>query len=302
MINYETFLDEYYPTADKTQQSVKQFLDDLTELIGDVPLEQALQNEQILCRAFFLRQDDSYSFHSSYLKTKEYLSNLLKFFGIQGKIPTRETVMKSRKHAKYFRSINDLLEFVDSVGKSRSEYYNPTTDLIIVKSICILGWLGFSLEEIANMKKTDLVPVGLDKYCVKHGDEAFYLSGAPFAALYYLHDLESYRDIYSNKRVQLLGDKCYLFRASTNGEIITAADIARMLYQFNRQIPIALTQRTIHFSSIHKNAIFVEVYNDKSCQNVLLKLMSILRCDKLTACHYREQYLEFIDELESYKN
>ena len=302
MIDYEAFLGRYYSTANEwKQKDVTRFLDNLAEIIGDTPLEQALQNENILCSAFFLQENGGSISRPHYQKIKEYLLNLFAFCGVQSEVPTREVVMSSQQSVGYFRGINELMSFIDSVGAIRLESYNPTTDLVNVKSICVLGWLGFSPNEIAEMKKSALKPLGLDKYQITHGDEVFEVSGAPFAALYYLSDLESYKGLPTGKRMNLTGDPSYLFRPTIHSQKLVGDSIIQIIKRFNAQIPITFTQRAIIFRNLHKNALFVEVYNDKSDKSLLQKIIDIMKCDQHYALSYREQYLRFVSALESNK-
>lgn len=194
------------------------------------------------------------------------------------------------------------MSFIDSVGEARlGENYNPTTDLVTVKSICVLGWLGFSPNEIAEFKKSELRLLGYDKFLIKHGDEEFKVSGAPFAALYYLSDLESYKGLPSGKKMTLTGDPSYLFRPTIHSDKLVGDSIVQIIRRFNAQIPAFSVQRAIIFRNLRKNALFIEVYNDKSERSLITKISEILKCDQNYALSYKEQYLCFVDALKSNK-
>lgn len=302
MIDYEDFLGRYYPSANEfRKKDVKRFLDNLSEIIGDTPLAEALQNQQILCRAFFLQENGCGVSRPHYQKIKEYLLNIFEVCGIQGEVPSREAVVASQQNIGYFRGINELMKFIDSVGEARLDSYNPTTDLVTVKSICVLGWLGFSPNEIAEFKKSELRLLGYDKYLIHHGDDEFEVSGEPFAALYYLTDLESYKGLPSGKKMTLTGDPSYLFRPTIHSDKLVGDSIVQIIRRFNTQIPAFSAQRAIIFRNLHKNALFIEVYNDKSNRSLIAKISDILKCDQNYALSYREQYLRFVDALENNK-
>ena len=167
MIDYQDFAARYYPSANTARQNdITRFLDNLAEIIGETPLADALKNTQVLCAAFYLQKAGNNISRPHYQKIKEYLINLLDFVGVDATVPTREEVLASQDTICYFCGINELLEFVDKVGNSALANYNPTTDLVRVKSVCVLGWLGFTPDEIADIKVRDLTPIDLSGYKV----------------------------------------------------------------------------------------------------------------------------------------
>ena len=83
MINYEDFVARYYPTANTARQNdIERFLDNLTDIIGETPLKDALKNTQILCSAFYLQKAGNNISRPHYQKIKEYLINLFDFVGV----------------------------------------------------------------------------------------------------------------------------------------------------------------------------------------------------------------------------
>ncbi|WP_303341532.1 hypothetical protein [uncultured Duncaniella sp.] len=302
MIDYQDFVARYYPSANNARQDdITRFLDNLVEIIGDTPLANALRNTQVLCSAFYLQKIGNNISRPHYQKIKEYLINLFDFVGVDATVPTREEVLASQETICYFRGINELLEFIDKVGSLALTNYNPTADLVRVKSICVLGWLGFTPDEIANIKVRDLSPIDISGYKVSNKNGTYEVYGQLFAALYYLSGLEEYNGLPSGRRVILKGNDEYLFRPTdANCEKLDGGQIIQIIKRFNHCIPRSI-KTSIVFRNLHKNALFLEVYNDATDKSLINKIASIMGCTPNYAFNYRDQYLKFVEALESNK-
>lgn len=302
MINYEDFVARYYPTANTARQNdIERFLDNLTDIIGETPLKDALKNTQILCSAFYLQKAGNNISRPHYQKIKEYLINLFDFVGVDATVLTREEVLASQETICYFRGINELLEFIDKVGSAALDNYNPTKDLVRVKSICVLGWLGFTPDEIANIKVRDLSPIDISGYKVSNKSGTYEVYGQPFTALYYLSGLKEYSGLPSGRRVILKGNDEYLFRPTdANCEKLDGGQIIQIIKRFNHCIPTSI-KTSIAFRNLHKNALFLEIYNDTTDKSLINKIASIMGCTQNYALNYRDQYLKFVNALENNK-
>ena len=302
MINYQDFAAKYYPTANSARQNdIARFLDNLAEVIGETPLQDALKNTQVLCAAFYLQKAGNNISRPHYQKIKEYLINLFDFVGVEATVPTREEVLASQDTICYFRGINELLEFIDNVGASALANYNPTADLVRVKSVCVLGWLGFAPDEIADLKVRDLKPIDLIGYKVTNKSGTYEVHGQPFASLYYLSGLEEYNGLPSGRKVFLKGNDEYLFRPTdANCDKLDGGQIIQIIKRFNNCIPRSM-KTSIVFRSLHKNALFLEVYNDTSDKSLINKITAIMGCTLNYAFNYRDQYMKFVEALENNK-
>ncbi len=299
MINYDEFIECYYPSVTISRRnSIKSFLNNVTEVVGNKPIEEALKNKLTLCDIFYIQKSGNMS-RSHYQKIKEYLINLFDFLGIQAIIPTREEVLNSLDNIYYFRGINEMLNFIDEVGEHVLPYYNPTADLVRVKSICVLGWLGFTIEEIVNLKKSNLSLVGCNGYRLSNKHGTFEIFDAPFAALYYLSELNEYKGIPSGKKIVLKSNEEYLFRSQNiTREKLDALTIAVILKRFNSCIPSS-RHIQILFRNLHKNALFIEIYNDISNRSLMEKITDIMKCDYKVGLSYKEQYNKFVTLLKN---
>lgn len=300
MINQQEFVERYYPSANDSRKSdVIRFLDNLGELVGNTPIAEALKSKQLLCNAFYVQKAGNSISRPHYQKIKEYLLNVFEYVGVNSEVPSRDEVIASQESVCYFRGINELLSFIDAVGNEVLTDYNPTQDLVRVKAVCVLGWLGFTPEDIANLTVRDLTPIGLDGYKISGRSGSFEIYGQPFAAIYYLSDLESYKGLPSGRKVILKGNDGYLFRPTdANCEKLDGGQIIQIIKRFNMSVPHSM-KTSIIFRNLHKNALFLEIYNDKSEQSLINKITSIMGCTLNYAFNYRDQYVEFVKALEN---
>lgn len=302
MINQTEFVERYYHSASDLRKSdVIRFLENLEGLIGNTPITEALKNKQLLCNAFYVQKAGNSISRPHYQKIKEYLINVFDYAGINYNVPSREEVIASQENVCYFRGIDELLSFIDVVGNQVLTDYNPTQDLVRVKAVCVFGWLGFTPDDIANLTLRDLSPIGFEGYKISGRGGSFEIYGQPFAAIYYLSDLESYKGLPSGRRIILKGNDEYLFRPTdSNCEKLDGGQIIQIIKRFNMSVPRSM-KTSIIFRNLHKNALFLEIYNDKSEQSLINKITSIMGCTLNYAFNYRDQYVEFVKALETNK-
>ncbi len=302
MIDFKDFVERYYPSANIAQRNdIKRFLDNLLKIIGDTPLNEALKNTQVLHNSFYLQKVGNDISRPHYQKIKGYLNNLIDFLDINSTIPTREEVLTSQNTMSYFKGIDDLFDFIDKVGNSLLADYDPTKDLVRIKSICVLGWLGFSPDEIANIKIDDLSRVDTIGYRLinKMGSHEIY--GKSFLALFYLTELKEYSALPSGKKTSIKGNEEYLLRPTVaNCEKLDGEAIIQIIKRFNNCIPPSM-KTSIMFRNLYKNALFIEVYNDKSDKSIIQKIISVMRCSPNYALNYKAQYIKFAENLDKNK-
>lgn len=141
--------------------------------------------------------------------TRRYLTALLLWFKSNNLCDINDNVIKFTKDynynniltadffASYFKNLNDVIDFIDLVGKTqfkearkinkRVDIYEPSRDLLAVKSLCILLWYGFNLEEISNIKKSDLKSSN-DYYYVEYNNKRIKIPYSQFKILSNLRD------------------------------------------------------------------------------------------------------------------
>lgn len=303
MISYKEFTNKYYPSANDIRlKDIERFLCNLEKLIGNTPEKQALTNKQLLCNAFYLQKTGNNISRSHYQKIKEYFVNIFDFIGIQSNVPTRDEVLNSREDINYFGSLEKALQFIDEVGYGNLKYYDSNTDLIRVKAICILGWMGFSLNEISHLQNNDLIKVDNNIFKISNKREIFELKNELYTIFHNLQTLTQYSSLPTGKFVYLNTSSKYLLRPTgDNCDKIDSNCIVQILKRFNAAIPKDI-KTSIIFRNLHKNALFLKIYESKPNDNNLIKTITeVIGCERTYAYSYKDQYLKFADAMDNKK-
>lgn len=302
MFDFCSFLQKYYPNANHIKVTdVKRFLENLNNLAQGKDIDSLLQDKSFICKTFFLQKAGNNISRSHYQKVKEYLINLFDYLGIDTIIPTREEVIVSSNMIGYYRSLDHLLSYIDSIGELHLVFYNPKADLIRLKGLCVLGWHGFSLEEITNIKKNELI--NISNYGIKintnHGEFEFY--DESFRVLFYLKDLEEYNGLPSGRKIILRGNDEFLFRpVDSDCNQLDTNKLIQIIKRFNACTPPH--KNSIIFRNLYKNAAFLKIYHSNDNGKALIeKIMDEMHCTYNYALSYKQQYLNFVDAFESGK-
>lgn len=294
-LDFDAFVGKYYPNAGEQRLSdVRRFLAHVSELAADSDLPDKFADRDFLCNAFYMQRLSSIT-RTHYQKIKEYLLNLFDWYNVKIEVPTQEEVIEFTQVYAYFRNLESALRFIDNVGELRLVNYNSSQDLVIVKSIFILGWYGLSLKEIVSLKKVD-ISKGTNGYgivCV--GDKRIIVDTISIDVLMNLKYLDSYKSLPNGTTKTLKGCEDYLFRpTAANCDGVAETHIAQFLKRFNDNVPRHLHQN-IAFRNIYRNAKFVDVYNDKSTDSLLQKIEKHTSCSPKQAFSYRTQYLAWVE-------
>ena len=293
-MDFSAFISRYYgqSTAIK-QQDVSRFLQRFSESLGDENIKKALSRKDFLCRVFSLQKANSIS-RAHYQKIKEYLTNLVEYYGVEAELPTRTEVIESCKNRSYFKDLPSMIDFIDEIGESRLKHYDKKLDLIVLKSIVVLAWYGFSSKEIAEMRKGRLEygeTCKILKPSYPYDQNAYVnISLQAFLILSTLETADEYRGFPSGKMQPFKGDPDRLFRPVREGQdTLDEEHIIQTIKRFNNAIPSS-KNISIVFRNIAKNAKFVEIYEDKSDAPLLKKIILHMNCTRLVALSYRDQY------------
>lgn len=301
MINYKDFANRYYQAANENRlKDIERFINSVNDISKNISLEKVLLNKELICKVFYIQDKNSIS-RTQYQKTKEYLLNLSEFVGLRCMIPTRSDVLDSCERINYFGSLKKLLNFVDYIGHIVMPAYNETKDLIRVKAICILGWFGVSLNEISELKKIDLKPIGTIGFKILYGQKEINLFEELFEVFVNLMNLTTYTAIPGSKTVYLDSNSPYLFcplRGDLKGN---PNSISQELRRFNSVIPTDITT-SIVFRNLRPNALFLKIYKNQPEENELIETITkIMGCERTYAYSYKDQYLRFAKAMDNRK-
>ncbi len=288
MFDYSQFISKYYPDASKKQiGEVKGFLTNFFKLLGDNDASATLRNSGFLCKTFYLHDTNSMS-RAQYFKIKKNLLNLFDYYGVQSKVPPIDDVIESHDIDCFFKDLDDVLQFVDSVGEARIRSYDPEVDLNHIKSIIILGWYGFSSEEIASLPLSN-VTMKDNRYGVYHlsTSEFVPIRESDYTILASLGTIEHYRGLPSGKLQIVKGDSSLLIRSVRSDSASPQARIFQLLKRFNAA---TFGGSKIIFRHLSRNAEFVAIREDKQPITLVNKIIEHTRCNQNQAYTIKRQY------------
>ncbi len=294
-MDFELFLHKYYPSANTQKKNdISRFFSHIESLLESKRIEDALTDKTFLCKLFYLQATNGIS-RPHYLKVKDYLVNLCNLYGVNPDLPSRDEVIASQTTICYFENLESLLAFVDKVGAMQLTGYNKHADLANVKAILSLGWFGLSAQEIAD----------LPKHCISRDEENFFvikedgcrvsINETAFAAIRDFIAIDEYRGLPTGRLVKLKGRTSSLIRTSVaTSDTVTEGHIIDVIHRFNKIIP-ASSDYAINFRKLRKNALFVEIYNDKSDESLTSKIMRYMDCDRYVSYSYKHEYERWME-------
>lgn len=297
MLDCNAFIAKYYPNATEFQSTdITRFINRFNEVVGDNTPETTLTDTGMLCRLFYLQRLSSIT-RTHYQKIKEYILLLFDWFGVDSAVPSREEVIKSGEFICYFKDLKSAMLFIDEVGESKLPDYNPLADLITIKSLFILGWYGLSLNEISCLKKSAVSMHDKIGY-VNLDDRNVEIDESSANVLMSLKYLDSYKSLPNGKMKYFKGGEEFMFRATAGDcEQVKEDHLVQMLKRFNSQVPFYLKQN-IAFRYIHVNAMFVEIYDDKTDKPLIDKITQVTKCSPKQAYSYKTQYLAWVEMID----
>ncbi len=287
MIDINGFLQKYYPNcSEAAERDTRSFLAAVERQRGDTELSACLRDKQFLCKCMYMLQEKGLS-ATTYGKRKTCLANLCDFLHIADyELPLYDEVLASQNVEYLFADLDSLLKFVDDVGYAVIKRYDPSTDLMHIKGIAILGWYGGNIDDIAQAENKDL-----------ERDEQLYFVNIPtrgktsirrqdYEILSALSKIDQYHGMPSG-RLQYLKPSNLLFRSIHEGT--SRNRIVQLLKRFNQNVPTNCDSRLV-FTYLYRNAKFVEIHNDKSEMPLIKKMVSHLGCPTNHAYMIRIQY------------
>lgn len=293
MIDINGYLQTYYPNcSEAAERDIKSFLTAVDRQCSNTELTVALKDKQFLCKCMYMLQEKGLS-PTTYGKRKICLANLCNFLGIDDyELPLYDEVLTSQDVEYLFADLDSLLKFIDNVGREVIREYNPTTDLMHIKGIAILGWYGANIDDIAQFEIKD----------IWHDEQQnAYIANIPsrgeisirqrdYEILTALSKIEQYRGMPSG-RIQYLKPSALLFRSIHEGT--SSNRIVQLLKRFNQNVPQGCDSRLV-FTYLYRNAKFVNIHNDNSDLPLIKKIVSHLGCPTNHAYMIRMQYVLWV--------
>lgn len=289
MVDYNEFVSRYYPYANEQKLGdIKRFISVVNDTKKDT-IDRFFK-EPYVCSLFYIQKTNGVS-APHYKKIKGYLSSLFAFLGISAKIPTRETVLGARQVLCLFPCIDSMFDFIDEIGNKHLENYDTNKDLLNIKAIVALGWYGFSIMQVMQLPRRCLSTKN-GEYFVESTDGTFTkIRERAYKYIDLYANSDFHRGLPTGRKVYYKSDDSMLIRGSSVGRAddnIVAFSLAR----FNKMIPS--NARAILFRNLHSNALFVELYENKSEEELTTRIIRIMSCNSDRAYYYVQDYMKWV--------
>ena len=132
-----------------------------------------------------------------------------------------------------YKSIDTILDYIDYIGQGVLPAYNPESDLLYVKTIAILSWYGFTADEMAQLKTSNLIIEAGKYYGIKLQDHQVQIGWRACKLLCCIGVQYLYRTFPSGKSQVIRGLTGYLLRSDMFMEAPTPNAILNRWSRFN---------------------------------------------------------------------
>jgi hypothetical protein len=292
----EAFLKQYFPTAtDEAVTRITNWLKFTEEQLGEPITADALKSKDKRFYSTLFTGETSTVSNSKYFMIKGWLTNLLSYVGVENiSIPNREEALDLVANKGYFKSLQELIDYIDYCGKAKIPNVNPSINMLYLKSICILGWYGFSLEQMADVLNSDLVVFEGD-YCVKKDGMLISLKSEEYNILKTLSMTDTHQG-YPSGRIVYYKNSKYLFRVRDTGaanteEKVNIDSLKLAIKKFNNNNPQKID---ISLRKLRKNKLFIDIYNDKKDLPLYDKIMTYFNSSKDLTWLLKKEYTSWL--------
>ena len=289
---YEDFIAKCYPDAGEAKKSDLLRWCKWIDSIATQDLKSSFQNSTFLVRCFTVNDTVSLS-KSHYYKIRDYLKSLSEYLGVSLNIPSLPELI-SVLEDDMFKDLESILEHIDHIGNNLFNDYSPDLDLLYLKAIVILGWHGFSMEDVVSFKSENILvsPIA-NKYMISspHID----LTQLEGELLLKQAKAVVFRSMQTRQIIYYVpASSCpYLLRPSVERaqpDKLLPNHIAQFFKFFNKISP----RKPIVFRKLRKNAIFCEIHNDTSNLPLHQKILGHMRCSATEAYAIQSEYEKWL--------
>lgn len=299
-MNIDEFIGKYYPDTGKIRiNELRKWLDWIDVLRGKENLREVL-----LCKDFIMRiltEFSSVSFSKTYYyRIKDYIVNLADYIGcnLSVPIPSLNEFIEQQNPDVYFKNLQEILDFIDKTGEQNlGTLYNPNIDLIHIKSLVILAWKGLNVDEISQLKPTNLCRINQECFLNMPTGKKIPLSENEFEILSKQTVISEYRALPGGKYVEYKTSD-FLFRPTTKNKSdetqLTRERIYQLIIRFNETIKHG--GKEIALPKLQENALFDELISDISKIPLTEKIRKYSDCTLTAALGIKIRFEKWKDK------
>lgn len=181
----------------------------------------------------------------------------------------------------YFANLDEALGYITTVGKSVG--MGDETDLLNVKTIVILAWHGFDVDEMLNLKKSDLL---VDDGIIKLNGREISVCPRHMKILSLFAKTDRHCG-FPTQRQQNYKDSIYLMRSAYQDHM-TPNNIWCTLRRFN--VVGVNYDMELSVLCLRRCGLFRRIYDEKSEKSINTLIQREIQCDTAFAVGYKELY------------
>lgn len=229
---------------------------------GDIRLNRSSFSGQKKMLLYFIDYLDSVGIIDNAQEAKTYIDSII----------YTDTVTNKTSKA-LFKNLDDILFSIDYIGAvsfdiarkaprsqvRRKEFkpYDSEKELLIVKSIAILSWYGYSYPEMLALKKDEIIKSDNDYYIIKSGEKVN-INKRYYDILVMQANTMQYRGLPSGRLTKYYKDSEFLIRSTTPSEP-TVQTISCIMQRFNIQAKKLNYPKSYDYDRIRLCSIFAKV-------------------------------------------
>lgn len=292
----EAFIKQYFPEAtDATVTRIRNWLKFVEEQLGEPITANALKSkDKKFYSALFIGETSTIA-NTKYFMVKRWLTYLFDYVGVDNIIiPEREETLDLAANKSFFKSLQELIDYIDYCGRTKIPNINPSINMLYLKSICILGWYGFSHIQMAEALNSDLVTFE-GNFCVKRDGILIPLKFEEYNILKTFSMTDTHQSYPSGKIIYYKASK-YLFKVrntsdSTGEEMVNIDSLKLAIKRFNNNNPKKID---ISLRKLRKNKLFIDIYNDKKDLPLCDKIMTHFNTGEDVALVLKKEYTSWL--------
>lgn len=287
-MDLSAFYEECQKLPDNERQWVDVFYKTVIEVFGEN--NQSFEEYDKVYRLFY--GNSSTLSKAQYYRKRNLVRKLYDWLSAQGsvsedfckkvnKLELKDVVSGVELYHYYFKNLDEALNFIALVGSSKN--MGRFDDLLNIKSVVILSWYQISLNEICELRKSDLHS---DDSTICVGGKRIPIEKKYFDILKRFAELDVHDGFPTHKK-QIYMTSHYLMRSARQISL-NQNNIQKSLQRFNT---IAVEYgKELSVLNLRRNGIFSQVYTSQSTKTPSVLIQELTGCDTAFAFGYKEFY------------
>lgn len=179
----------------------------------------------------------------------------------------------------FFKNLNDVLDYIDLVGETqfkkarkknpKIKIYDKKTDLLTIKSICILSWYGFEAKEMVTLDKNSFQNIN-NQFFIVCGDKNIQIRKNEFDILVSLLEATGEYVLCSPIVFSKFYGNGLLFKPRHQDSVYEWKSISKVMKAFNDVVVKIKAPKLLSSSALKTNKILIDamVYSNLTYRGI----------------------------------